>query len=110
MHELGITQGVVDAVRQRLPDAAVTRVRLEVGALSGIAADSVRFCFELVTPGTNLEGASLEITEPAARCRCRDCGAEFEPDGPFPLCACGSADTEILSGQDLRIVSVEVAP
>ena len=109
MHELGITQGVVDAVTQRLPDAKVTCVRLEVGALSGIAADSVRFCFELVTPGTNLEGATLEISEPPARCRCRGCGAEFEPGDLLPLCPCGSADVEVLSGQDLRIISVQVA-
>ncbi len=109
MHELAITEGVVDAVTQRLPDARVTAVRLEIGALSGVVADSVRFCFDLVTEGTNLEGASLEISQPSARCRCRSCETEFAPDGPIPLCACGSADVAVLSGQDLRILAVEVA-
>ena len=109
MHELGITQGVVDAVAQRLPDAKVTCVRLEVGALSGVVADSVRFCFELVTPGTNLEGAALEISEPPARCRCLGCGAEFQPDSPVVLCPCGSPDVAVLSGEQLKILSVQVA-
>ena len=109
MHELAIAEGVVDTVTQRLPGARITSVHLEIGALSGVVADSVRFCFDLVTEGTNLEGARLEIAEPAASCRCRDCGAQFEPEGPIALCPCGSADVAILSGQDLRIISVQVA-
>lgn len=109
MHELAITEGVVEAVTERLPEAKITLVRLEIGALSGVVADSVRFCFDLVTEGTNLEGASLEIVEPAAKCRCRDCGAEFTPEGPILLCPCGSADVAIESGADLRILSVRCA-
>jgi hydrogenase nickel incorporation protein HypA/HybF len=109
VHELAITEGVVDAVTERLPDARIRCVRLEIGALSGVVADSVRFCFDLVTDGTNLQGARLEISEPPAHCRCRDCGAEFEPDGPIALCSCGSADVTIMTGSGLRIVSVEVA-
>ena len=57
MHELAITEGLVEAVTERLPGQRVTRVRLEIGALSGVVADSVRFCFDLVTEGTDLEGA-----------------------------------------------------
>ena len=109
MHELAITEGVVQAVTERLPDATITCVNLEIGAMSGVVADSVRFCFDLVTEGTKLQGARLEISEPAARGRCRDCGSEFEPDGPIALCACGSVDVAILSGRELRITSVEVA-
>jgi len=109
VHELAITEGVVAAVTERLPEAKVTLVRLEIGALSGVVADSVRFCFDLVTEGTNLEGASLEIVEPAASCRCRSCGAEFVAEGPFLLCTCGSADVAVESGADLRILSVKVA-
>jgi hydrogenase nickel incorporation protein HypA/HybF len=109
VHELAITEGVVDAVTQRLPDATISCVHLEIGAMSGVVADSVLFCFDLVTHGTNLEGARLEISEPPARCQCRDCAAEFEPIGPFALCPCGSTDVAILTGTELRIMSVEVA-
>jgi hydrogenase nickel incorporation protein HypA/HybF len=63
MHELAIVEGVVDQVTGRLPDAKITCVRLEIGALSGVVADALRFSFELATEGTNLQGASLEITE-----------------------------------------------
>lgn len=108
MHELAITEGVVQAVTQRLPGTPIACVHLEIGAMSGVVADSVRFCFELVTEGTTLEGARLDISEPPARCRCRDCGAEFEPENVIALCGCGSADVAILAGQELRIMSVEV--
>ncbi len=109
MHELAITESVVAAVTERLPEAKITGVRLEIGALSGVVADSVRFCFDLVTEGTNLAGASLDIDEPPASCRCRNCGAEFAPDWPVLLCECGSAEVEVLSGTELRIVSVRTA-
>ena len=109
MHELAIVESVVDAVTRRLPGATVTRVHLEIGALSGVVADSIRFCFDLATEGTGLEGATLEITEPAARCRCRACGAEFQPDSPIMLCRCGSADVAVLAGEELKILSVQVA-
>jgi hydrogenase nickel incorporation protein HypA/HybF len=107
MHELAITESVVEAVTERLPDARITCVRLEIGALSGVVADSVRFCFDLVTEGTNLEGARLEITETGGRCRCRACGGDFEPDGPIPVCPCGSADITVLSGREFKIASVQ---
>ena len=90
MHELSITQSVVDAVLDRVPDTRIAGVRLEIGKLSGIVPDSVRFCFELVVAGTLLEGARLDI------------------DDMILLCPCGSANVEVLAGQQLRIRSVEV--
>jgi len=108
VHELAITEGIVDAVTERLPGATVTCVRLEIGAMSGVVADSVRFCFDLVTEGTSLQGARLEINQLAARCHCRICGSDFEPDGPIALCPCGSAEITVLAGQDLKIISVQV--
>jgi hydrogenase nickel incorporation protein HypA/HybF len=109
MHELSITQSVVDAVLERLPDTEIASVRLEIGKLSGIVADSVRFCFDLVVEGTPLQGARLDIEEPGGRAHCVDCDAEFDVDEPILLCPCGSANVEVLTGRQLRIRSVEVS-
>ena len=109
MHELAITESVVDAVTDRLPDTKITCVHLEIGALSGVVADSVRFCFDLVTEGTKLEGARLEITETAGQCHCKVCGSDFEPDSPVAICPCGSIEISVLAGQELKIASVQVA-
>ncbi|HVK21117.1 MAG TPA: hydrogenase maturation nickel metallochaperone HypA [Actinokineospora sp.] len=109
MHELAITQSVVEAITERLGDARVTAVRLEVGQLAGVVSDSLRFCFDVAAQGTTVEGARLEIDEPPGRGRCRDCGAERAFHDLILLCDCGSADIEILAGRELRIRSVEVA-
>ena len=84
-------------------------MRLQIVALSGVVPDAVRFCFDLATEGTPLEGAELEITEAAGRCACRTCGAEFEPDWPILLCPCGSAQVSVLAGDELTIAAVRVA-
>lgn len=108
MHEMAITQSVVHAVCDRMGDAQVRRICLEIGTLSGVVADSVRFCFDLITEGTPLEGASLEIIQPTGRARCRDCGAEFALNDLLVLCECGSANRELLAGEELKIREVEV--
>jgi hydrogenase nickel incorporation protein HypA/HybF len=108
MHELSITQTVVTTVTQRMRDARVCRIRLEVGQLSGLVPDAVRFCFEMVAAGTTCEGATLEIDEPSGKALCRTCGAAFETGEVLPLCDCGSADVEVQGGRELRIREVEV--
>ncbi len=109
MHELAITQSVVAAIRERLGDAPIRVVTLEVGQLSGVVPDSVRFCFDLCTEGTPLAGARLDVLEIPGRAKCRACGAEIAMADLFPLCPCGSADLDVRAGEELRIKQVEVA-
>jgi len=108
MHELSLIQGVVETITDRLGPRRVVMVRLEIGKLSGVVVDSVRFCFDLVVAGTSLEGARLEVLEPGGRARCRDCAVEFRCDDPILLCPCGSSDVEVLAGRELLIKAVEV--
>lgn len=109
MHELAITEAVVAQVCDRMNGARVVRVRLEIGRLSGVVPDAVRFCFDLVADGTSVEGAALEIVEAPGRARCRRCDTEFELDDLLGLCSCGSTEFQILAGEELRIKEVEVA-
>lgn len=108
MHEMAITQSVVQSVAERCQGRRVEQVTLVIGRLSGVVADSVSFCFELCTMGTDLEGARLEIVDVTGRARCRTCGDEVELFDLIALCPCGSADLEILAGEELSIRSVEV--
>jgi len=108
VHELAITESIVAAVREKLGGTPVRLVRVEVGRLSGVVPDALRFCFELATAGTPLEGAELDIIGQPGRGRCRDCAAEFDTDDWLALCDCGSADVEVLGGRELRIREVEV--
>jgi hydrogenase nickel incorporation protein HypA/HybF len=108
MHELSVTQSIVDMIGERMEGAKVTGVRLEIGRLSGVLPDAVRFCFDIVCSGTVLEGAWLDIVEPRGRALCRTCETEFEPEGLILLCPCGGTDVSLVSGQQLRITAVEV--
>lgn len=109
MHELAVTQSVVDGVTERLGESRVTRVVLEIGAISGVVPDAVRFCFEICAAGTTLEGARLDIVHVPARARCRSCAEELVLADGIGLCSCGSADLQFVAGQELRIQAVEVA-
>ena len=108
MHELAITESVVATVAERLGDARVTRVVLEVGCLSGVVPESVAFCFDLCTRGTTLEGAALDIVTVPARGRCLACAADMEVRDALACCACGGVPHDLTGGQDLRIREVEV--
>jgi hydrogenase nickel incorporation protein HypA/HybF len=108
LHELGITQSIVDQVAQAAGDTHVSSIRLEIGKLSGVSVDSIRFCFELVASGTVLEGADLRIDMPAGRAVCASCGSEFILEDVILLCPCGSADVKIIDGNQMLIKSVEV--
>lgn len=108
MHELAVVQSIVASVADRVGADRVTRVSVAIGRLSGVMADSVHFFFDLCTEGTPLEGSTLEIVDVMGRGRCRTCMAEIEIPDMIALCTCGSADLEILAGQDLTIKEVEV--
>ncbi|HZZ51558.1 MAG TPA: hydrogenase maturation nickel metallochaperone HypA [Pseudonocardia sp.] len=109
MHELAIAESIVAAVRERLGDTPVRRLRLEIGQLSGVVPDALRFCFQLATTGTGLEDAELEIHCPPGSGRCRDCGTEFTTSELIAMCRCGSVDVEVTGGRELMIKNVEVA-
>jgi hydrogenase nickel incorporation protein HypA/HybF len=109
MHELSITQSLIDAVLDRTGERTVTAVNLRVGPLSGVLPEAMRFCFDVASAGTPLAGARLMIDEPRSVARCRSCYDEFEVADLILLCPCGSADVEVLSGRELMLVSVEVA-
>ena len=108
MHELSITQGIVESVCEAVPEGKVLAVTVEIGKLSGVVSDSVRFCFDLCAQGTPLEGARLDIVDVAGRGRCGCCHHEMEMKELVTWCPCGNPFLEILRGKELRVRSVEV--
>ncbi|HAG82834.1 MAG TPA: hydrogenase maturation nickel metallochaperone HypA [Cyanobacteria bacterium UBA12227] len=108
MHELGITQTIVDTVSEHAKGAKVQRITLEIGKLAAIMPDAVRFCFDVCCRGTVLEGATLEIIEIPGLARCRRCGTQVSLDEPFGICECGSVELDVISGQELKIKEMEV--
>ncbi len=108
MHEMGITRNIVSIVSERAAPRRVTRVRLEIGALTAVLPDAIRFCFDVASQGTLLEGALLEIIEIPARAKCRCCGIETALASLAASCSCGSRDLERLAGTELNIKEMEL--
>lgn len=108
MHELSLMRSLVDTIEARPPAGRIRVVRLEVGRLSCVLPDALRFCFELCARGSLLEGADLEILEIPGRASCRSCGREGPIEPPLPICECGSSDLDILAGSELRLKNLEV--
>lgn len=109
MHELSITRSVVSIVRQQANGRKVKSIRLRIGQLSGIELDAIRFCFPLVSEGTELEGAELQIDEVPGRAKCLGCEKEISVDMPIGLCPCERRERlEFLSGHELLVKEMEV--
>jgi hydrogenase nickel incorporation protein HypA/HybF len=109
MHELGLAQEIVEIIAERAAEKKVKRVILEIGKLSCVLPDSIRFCFDLCAEGTIAEGAELEILQPPGRGLCRRCGAQFPLDSLLGRCACGSSDVDWAGGEELKLKAVEIA-
>jgi hydrogenase nickel incorporation protein HypA/HybF len=111
MHELSITRSVVAIVSERAAGQRVTRVRLEIGKLSAVLPDAIRFCFAICAQDTPAAGAALEIDEMPGRAQCNECGAQVELMalvGQCPVCA--TSNIRLTGGQELTIKEMEVEP
>lgn len=111
MHELAITQAILDTALRHAEQAQVATIRalhLRLGELSGLAPDSIRFYFELISQGTCAHGAQLHFERFPPRAKCRACGATrdltFTPNAwarefaKLGNCACGINDYELEGG------------
>ena len=108
MHELGITQNIIAIVSENAQNKKVQRVLLEIGKLSAIMPDAIKFCFDICAQGTIVEGAILEILEIPGMAKCRQCRTIFLIDKPFGICQCGSVQLDIIAGEELKIKAIEV--
>ena len=114
MHEMGIALQIIEIATESIPadlgDAKVARINLKVGKFSAVVPESLRFCFEMASKETALEGAELAIEEIPVTARCRDCETEWSISEPVFSCQnCESGNFEILSGRELDIESIEIA-
>lgn len=112
MHELGLTQSIVDLAiehAEREDAATILGITIEIGALSGVIAEAVEFAFDVCSKGTPAESARLEIKHIPGRGRCLDCHAEPEIATLTHICpSCGSLALEILQGQEMKFIEMEV--
>lgn len=112
MHELSITQNVLDIViehARRAKAKRVSAINLVVGDLTGFVDDSIQFYFDMLSPDTLAEGARLVIKRIPAKVRCRACHHEFTPqDFNWACPKCFAIGGDVLCGREFMVESIEV--
>ena len=112
MHELSIMQSALDLAldaAQKAGASKLYRIRLRIGALSGVVPEALRFSFEALAAGTPAEGATLEIEDVPARFWCAGCAKEFQADSLFADCpGCRKPSGDLRSGREMELASLEI--
>lgn len=109
---MSLAESVVEIVAdtaRREGAARVNAVWLEIGALSCVAPDALRFCFDAVARGTAAAGARLEIITIAGEGLCQVCAQASTMIALYDLCPhCGSAGMQPRRGTEMRVKEIEV--
>ena len=112
MHEMSLAEGMLQLVEdgaRRNAAAGVKAVWLEIGALSQVEVDALRFCFDAVTRGSLAEGARLEIVTQPGLAWCMPCGAQVPIARRGDACPhCGSHQLQVVQGDEMRVTEIEV--
>ncbi len=109
MHEMALTQEIVDLCLQHAEGKPVLAVIVEIGVLSGVVPEAVEFCFAACSNGTLVASARLEIRQTAGLGRCLACHTTQSISQLYDPCQqCGSYALEIIGGKEMRVVAIEV--
>lgn len=112
MHELSVTESVLDIVcrhANRATAKRILRIHLVVGELSSIIDDSVQFYFDFLSQDTIAEGAELIFQRLPVALRCPACGDQWSPTTADWTCpSCGLAKASIVAGREFYVDSIEV--
>ncbi|MHA1279192.1 MAG: hydrogenase maturation nickel metallochaperone HypA [Candidatus Helarchaeota archaeon] len=124
MHEFATAQSIVRTVtRAAMMHHAkkILEIRIELGEFTFINPQQLKFVFEIAAKDSPADGAELIITKLPGKIKCTKCGYKggLKYTGPeihSPVVAaftldcpeCGSKETEIIGGRELRIKDIKV--
>jgi len=112
MHELSVTESVLEIASKHAHQAQATRVtdiHLVIGRLSSIIDESVEFYWDIISKNTICEDAQLHFKRLPAELVCLDCEQEYTLSDELTPCPnCGSARVRLLSGDEFHLESIEI--
>ena len=112
MHELSLAEGVLQIVEDAARREGLQRVRavwLEIGRLSSVEPEAMRFCFDVVTRQSVADGARLEIVETPGAAWCMKCSEPTTIAAFGDACPrCGSYQLQVTDGTGMRVKELEV--
>jgi hydrogenase nickel incorporation protein HypA/HybF len=113
MHELAVTQSILDIASRHAHKAGAQRIlaiHLVIGELTGLVDESIQFYFDFLAKDTLAQGARLCFTHVAARLRCSVCGGEYPPPASR-VWACPHCDAlggKTIAGREFSVASIEI--
>lgn len=113
MHELGIVLNVIDRVEEIAKEnkvKKVTKLTLEIGEVSSIVQSYFSDCFEWAKKKTDyMKDTELEMIILEGLSYCRDCKKTYKTTEYAKKCPhCGSDNTYLVTGDEMRIKDIEV--
>jgi hydrogenase nickel incorporation protein HypA/HybF len=112
MHEMSLAENVREIIEDAGREqgfARVMSVRLEIGKLSSVEPEAMRFCFDAAMAGSIAEQARLEIVEMPGQGHCDDCGRDMQIESLYEACPhCGGYRICVTGGDAMRIMDMEV--
>ena len=88
----------------------IHRLRVRVGALSGVVPEALRFAFEGLRDKTLAAGAEFEIELVPAVGWCPDCAAEFAAaDLQYECPRCQQPSGQLRHGKEMELASLEIS-
>jgi hydrogenase nickel incorporation protein HypA/HybF len=112
MHEMSLCESILDILKEQAAKNSFTRVRrvaVDIGPLSCVEPEALRFGFDVIMKGSLAEGALLEIARPPAEALCLSCFRTVPVRQRFDTCPeCGSEALQVTSGEELKIRELEV--
>ena len=112
MHELSIAMNIIDIASEQAKInnfATIDEVEIEIGTLSGVEIEALKFAMEIATKNTILENAIIKIIKIISKAHCLNCSNEFETDNLFAQCPeCNQLNFQIIQGLELVVKSISV--
>ncbi len=120
MHEISIAGAIVDAVIEAAKKhnaKKVNEVFIEIGELTALNPEQLKFIFETITRDTVAEGARYDIHVVKPLIECRECSYKgpiefferlhfFLPVIKCP--SCGETDVDIIAGRECCVRKIKI--
>ena len=111
MHELAITEGIMEAAIPTAEKAGakkINEIRLKIGVLSGVIPECIEYYFNIVSKGTIAEGAKFAVETIPVGIECPDCGFSGDIDRKKIICPkCGGINFKIVRGREYFVDSLD---
>jgi hydrogenase nickel incorporation protein HypA/HybF len=83
-------------------------VRVRIGAMRRVTAETLAFYFDLVARGTECADAELEQELVPAHILCAGCGTEAEVEEVPEMCSICGRDVDVAGGRELEVQCILV--